>query len=215
MDLPGDARVFLEAYYRSSVMRFDMGEVASLNSPLSSRLEEIQSEIVFFRVKIVDLSDGVGRILAIADSISPGTDVPRASLLPVAYRDLGERIWRLELDSPAPVLEVNNQIRSDVAIREIVRREPAFLSLVLPSVLREILTHILIIQEHLDTEGESWQSQWLHLASSYPAVNALSSLPPDPRRNVIEYIDWIEDAVNAFSKHHRIKPKFEEWLEEL
>ncbi|MFV2045278.1 MAG: hypothetical protein ACC700_18850 [Anaerolineales bacterium] len=215
LNLPGNAQVFIEAYYRSSVMRYDLGKVDSLQTPFTSRLDEIQSDIIFFRVKVVDQADGVGRILAIADGISPGTDAPRSSLLPVTKQDLRDRIWRLSFDGPSPVLEVNNQYRSNIAIDEIVRTEPAFLTLVLPAVLREVLTQILVINEYDELDGDDWQSQWLQFASSFPAVEPLGNLPGDPRKNLGEYVDWIEEAVNSFCRHHGVKREFENWAAEL
>ena len=215
IDLPEHAQVFVEAYYRSSVMRFELGTVGDLHTPFMSKLDDIQSEIVYFRIKVVDQTEEYGRLISIADSISPGTDIERASLLPVNYRDLGNRIWRLELLSPNPVLEVNDQIKTDIAIGEIIRKDPSFLALVLPQVLREILTNILLIQEYLDLEEDTWQSQWLRFASLFPSEQSFNNLPGDPRRNESDYVNWIDDIVDSFCKYHDLKSKFETWLGEI
>ena len=168
---PDNTKIYLEAYYRSSVMRFSLGTIRDFENPFSEKLGEIQSEVVFFRIKLVDETESVGKILAIVDGISPGSDLQRASLLPVSYRDLGDRIWRLELDGPAPVLEVNNNFDSPIAIGEIVRKDPSFLTLVLPAVLRSILEHILYIDGIEDLDGDSWQNQWLKAVVIVEAEN--------------------------------------------
>lgn len=213
-ELPQKAKVYLEAYYRSSVMRFDLGTISNIKSPFTGKLDDIQSETVFFRIKVVDESEALGKILAIADSISPGSDLQKASLLPVSYPDLGDRIWRLNLDGPNPVLEVNRNYQSTVPIGEMVRKDPAFLTLVLPTILREILSHIFFMDEITETEGNTWQNQWLLFSSSFPGVNSLSGLPPQPRKNIDEYKDWIEDVVDSFGRYHQIKRKFETWVGE-
>lgn len=209
---PDDSSVYIEAYYRSSVMRFHLGNVGNFKNPFTSRLGDIQSEVVFFRVKVVDKSDSIGKIIGLVDHISPESDIQKFSLLPVSYRDLGDRIWRLDLDSPAPILEVNNNFRSTIAIGEVVRKDPAFLTLVIPAVLREILSHILFIDEHLELDDESWQSQWLKFSSSFPGVNKLEDLPGNPKQNISEYRDWIEDVVDSFGDYHHIRQEFEKWV---
>lgn len=213
-DLPLDAKVYLEAYYRSSVMRFDLGTISEIKSPFTGKLDDIQSETVFFRVKVVDESKTLGKILAIADSISPGSDLQKVSLLPVSYPDLGDRIWRLNLEGPDPVLEVNRNYRTTVPIGELVRKDPAFLTMVLPAILREILNHILFMDEITETDGNTWQNQWLVFASSFPGVNSLTGLPPEPRKNIDEYKAWIEDVVDSFSRYHQVKRQFETWVGE-
>src|ERR1700686_1931266 len=48
------ARVFIEAYYRTSFMRFDCGSVEAFTPPADRRLTEVDGTSVHFRVKVVD-----------------------------------------------------------------------------------------------------------------------------------------------------------------
>ena len=212
VEFPPEADVYIEPYYRNSTMRFNLGKFQDAPFSFSGRLDEIQSETVFFRVKIVDNSEKIGRILGFADGISPGADDSRASLLPVTLRDLGDRIWRIDYEGLTPVLEVNNQFRASIAIGEVIRKEPAFLTLVMPAVLREILTRILLIEEITDLDGEEWQNEWLRFAQAFPGVSVLSRLLSDLDSDTTSREDWIEDVVDAFSRYHHVRAEFEGWL---
>src|SRR5947209_9443994 len=53
--VPPDTRVFVEAYYRTSFMRFDCGTAGHFAPPEDRRLTDIDStSLVRFRVKLVD-----------------------------------------------------------------------------------------------------------------------------------------------------------------
>src|SRR5260370_16089684 len=70
--IPG-ARVLIEAYYRTSFMRFDCGSVAAYAPPDDRRLTDIDgTSIVRFRVKLVDGH----RIVAVADDIVASAEKP-------------------------------------------------------------------------------------------------------------------------------------------
>lgn len=208
LDLPPQGRVYLEAYYKSSVMRFDLGEVNALNTPYGGHLDDIQSDIVFFRLKVVDESLSVGRILGLAEGISPGKDDEKHSILHVSFTDLGDRIWALDLTGPMPVLEVNNQLGEGISMREIVRSDPIFRSLVLPVVMREVLTEILIVRKVREINVDEWEGQWLRLASSLPGVESLSGLDKDPPSEEA-FAEWIESAVDRFCRQHGFKQQYE------
>src|SRR5712671_7560993 len=61
-------RVFIEAYYRTSFMRFDCGSVQNFAPPDDRRLTDIDStSLVRFRVKLVDTDEH--RVIAVADDI--------------------------------------------------------------------------------------------------------------------------------------------------
>src|SRR5687767_5599405 len=86
-DVPS-ARVFIEAYYRTSFMRFDCGSVEAFTPPPDRRLTEIDgTSVVRFRVKLVEAH----RIVAVADDIVVSEEKREASgrvpLLPVNFTD--------------------------------------------------------------------------------------------------------------------------------
>src|SRR5438045_8102501 len=64
------ARVFIEAYYRTSFMRFDCGSIEAFTPPGDRRLTDITgTSVVHFRVKVVDNQANDHRIVAVADDI--------------------------------------------------------------------------------------------------------------------------------------------------
>jgi hypothetical protein len=112
VDVVPNARVFVEAYYRTSFMRFDCGSVASFAPPADRRLTEIDgTNVLRFRVKVVDDH----RIVAVADDIVVSAEKPEASgrmpLLPVNFsEDLGQQAWQVVFESSGPVLALNSRI---------------------------------------------------------------------------------------------------------
>jgi hypothetical protein len=199
IEAPAHARVLIEAWYRNSYMRFDCGTVAELSIPESRRLVDIDSDrMARFRLKIVDGN----RILAVADDIVVGTEqVPRGRrepLLPVNFRDLGDEVWRLEFEATGAVLELSNRV---AGIEQMARGDGRFFSLVYPAAVRQVLTHILLVERYEPgDETDEWWSLWLRWAEELAGV----PLPEneDERRN------WIEEAARAFCARHQAVTRF-------
>jgi hypothetical protein len=157
--LPPDARVYVEPYVKSSTMRFDFGTAGEIRSPESTVLSEIDAGAsILFRVKVVDETAEVGKILAAAHGIRPrsaedGDD--RKPLLPLRTRDLGEELWKLEFSREAgPELVVNNRL---AAIPEMVRTSPILQGAIFPEVVRQMVTNIF--GADVDDELE-WVADW-------------------------------------------------------
>lgn len=198
LDVPRDARVFIEAHYRTSYMRFDCGTAGAITIPENRRLAEIDSRsVVRFGVKVVDASR---RIIAAADDITVSMESEeggaRISLLPVNFRDLGDVPWRVELESSGPVLELNNRIDD---VERMARNDPGFFALVYPAAVRTILTEILLVERYDPSEdADEWWSLWLLWARD------LAGIPPaedEERRG------WIDEVVSAFCARHRVVDK--------
>ena len=98
--LPSTGSLFVEAYRRAYFRRFPCGTAGTPRFPKNCVLEGLDAgTLVLFRVKAVDRK---GRILAVADKIIPRrtNEEPanRQFLLPVDFVDLGNTIWRLDLE---------------------------------------------------------------------------------------------------------------------
>ncbi len=214
-DFPADASVFIEAYNATSYMRFDFGTVAAQRPPRDLRLTEITaSPLPKFRLKVVDMRRGL--LLGVADKLVPlqpeDALARKQSLLPVEFRDLGDRVWRLDL-SDWPVLELNQRIAD---LGEIARSADSFLALVYPEVVRRILHEALIVQEQTDPDfdDDDWTSLWLRYVCSLPGVER----PPEPQpaasseeaQALAE--SWIERAVQAFCRARDARVRFERAL---
>jgi hypothetical protein len=211
MALPAGAHVYLEAYHRTAYQRFDCGTVADLRIPQDRRLWRFsETTRPLFRVKVVDRSAGLGRILAALDKVRPQSvdDLPAdsRSLLFVEYDDLGSAIWQLDLDGDWPVLKLN---RNADEISLVASSDKRFLPLVYPEVFRQIMVRILLIDEHSDPFcDDDWPSLWLKLASRLPGVGP----PPDQGRS--DQGAWIDKAVEAFSGNYKMLDMFNQSVRE-
>jgi len=208
LSLPFDAKLFIEAYRRAYLRRFSCGTVSQPRLPRGQVLEGMDSRsFVMFRVKVVD---GRGRILAVADRVMPrrsdDEDAGKQSLLPVEFADLGHAIWRLDLDGEWPSLLLNNRIDN---IREIARTDESFQALVYPEVVRQILAHIVIREDHTDpdTDPDDWMSLWLRFAIGLMGRRAL---PPSGAEEqvTLDKGRWIDDAVEAFCASQQLVERF-------
>jgi hypothetical protein len=212
MALPAEAHVYVEAYHRTAYQRFDCGRVAGLRIPEDRRLLRFSETMrPLFRVKVVDRSRGVGRILAAVDKVRAvgGDDLPAdsQSLLFVEYDDLGNAIWQLDLDGDWPVLRLNRNA-DDIGL--VASSDRRFLPLVYPEVFRQILVRVLLIDEHSDPYcDDDWPSLWLQLACSLPGVGS----PPDRGRS--DQGAWIDKAVESFSGNYRMLEMFNQSVREV
>ncbi len=200
--VPGDARVYVEAQYRTSYMRFDCGSIAAPLVPENRRLEAIDSDrIVRFRVKVVDHTDGARRIVAASNDITvaceAGDSASRLSLLPVNFDDLGDQVWRIHFESTEPVLELNNRIEN---IEQLARHDSGFFALVYPAAVREVLTHFLLVERwNENDEGGDTPELWIRWARGMIG----DPVPADED----DRSGWIEDVIVAFCGLHRVADK--------
>ena len=210
-DLPGDAQVYVEAYYRNSYMRFPWGKVSELSSVKRKRfdLTDIQSEYVYFRVKVVDLDGDVGKLLAQADRIQPRlpaeTEKSRSSLLGVHFADLGDIIWDLDLDDVGvlPHLDVND-FDDKYPIRDYVGHNASFVGLVFPEVLERIVRHIYDDPPESEDE-DSWKYKWMAFVNRLPGITNV----PDLDSAVGPDDEWYRNLRQQFSKKLNLKTHFE------
>jgi hypothetical protein len=209
-DFPPESSVYVEAYNATSYMRFAFGTVGAYAAPEDRRLTEITpSPLPKFRLKVVDNRERHGMLLAVADKLVPlrpeEDETHKQSLLPVDFRDLGERIWRLDL-SDWPVLELNRRIAD---LGEVARSADSFLALVYPEVVRRILYAAIVEEGQTDPDFDEsdWTSLWLRYACTLPNVEP----PPDGvgEEALARKEQWIEQAVQAFCRARDARLRFE------
>lgn len=198
-----DARVVVEAYRRTTVMRFNHGTVMVPTQPDSDVLEEFDnSEAVLFRVYVTAASGRPGVLLGRAEELQPREQeeppVDRKALLPVEPAELDDEIWRLDFGAVV-VLQINSKLpdwRQTAA-------SPQFKALVYPAVLRQVLTKILLLEEYDDgDDSDSWKCHWCQFAKRLPGVGQLPS-ERDEREA------WIEEAAKALARKISIRSMFE------
>jgi hypothetical protein len=72
--------------------------------------------------------------------------------------------------------------------------DPKVKSLIYPSILRSVLTQIVIVEEWVDDDDHNWRARWLALANGF---KPLSDLGDDAQKT--DVVQWIEDVVAGFS----------------
>ena len=196
MGLSPDARVIVEAKRERFSRRFDWGTVANPQLSTDSRLSGMPPN-PSFRVMVV-ASDGSSRLLALADNIKPQrADSAAESLLWMEEAELGKEVWRLDFgESDNPTMFVNRNIRG---ISETVRQDEAFRALVIPQVLRSILTRAVIVDECDPDDDIGRWSEWLRFVSEFHDED-LAAISSDPESDAATRAEWIEGAVKAFAE---------------
>jgi hypothetical protein len=196
LDLPGSAAVSVEAYHRSTAMRFDCGTVAAKKIPEVLSLNDLdQAGGVLFRIKVIDREGQPGKILASADRVRPsveGENLGRRSIFPVEFRDLGQEIWRVDIDDVAgPALLLNSKIP---ALIHRVHENPLVAGVLLPAAFRIVLQYIADNPSEDDEDGSGWKSDWMRFCSEGLKIeDDLEDIDDDGDREA-----WIDDAVRRY-----------------
>lgn len=213
LQLRDDAKIYVEAYYRTELKRFDFGTVANRVHPPSLSLTDLAyPENLKFRVIVVNPSNA--GVFAHAVGITPEEPAEKRSILPVEFKDLGSEIWRVDYegDEGAPILFINNRIPN---IENLAGSDSQFFIYVYPAVIKEILTHMIFVEE-VDSVTEpsvDWHNDWLKFSIS------LGITPPETLNHTSENFDrdaalkWIDSVVTAFSNTYT--GKFHEYLQKL
>ena len=213
LGLPGDAKVYVEAYYKTELKRFDFGTVSTISCPSSLSLADLAyPENLKFRILIVNPSNN--KILAHATAITPEEQAEKKSILPVEFIDLGNEIWQInyEGEEGSPILSINKRIPN---IENIAKQDPQFFIYVYPAVIREILTRMIFDYgvDSTDDPTTDWHRDWLQFSIS------LGCPPPeilDPSNEAFDRdvaLKWIDDVVTAFTDTY--SQRFQEYLRKL
>lgn len=199
-ELTADAGVVFEAYHRSSGMRFDCGTIGNLNMPEVFVLDEVdRGGTPLFRLKVLDLAENEGLILASAERIQPRSeedDDGKRSLFPVAYRDLQSDTWKVEIEQgDRPRLIINKRLPG---FSHKLGKNPLLQGLILPAALRFVLIELATSAETGEDEEEgNWKDEWLSYCSERLGA------PDDPREltDENEKANWIDDTVRRFGEN--------------
>lgn len=188
--LPDDAAIYIEAYQRNTLQRFDFGTVSRIAKPKERVLDQLDlSSPALFRIRIVDESEHIGRLVASAEGLRPvGDDAEdqHASLLSVRARPLGEVTWKIEFETGGkPELCINSKIPSAI---EQLKSNPQFQSLILPAAFRQVLLCFLWDDPEENPEADKWIRFAEHIATERPQGSDPATL-----------ISWVDDVVERFS----------------
>jgi len=201
LDLPPDAPVYIEAYQRYALQRFDCGTVSTFSLPPDSYLTELDGDLpAQFRIKVIDAAGSEGRLVAAAKGIRASNEQSdaegRERLLPVISRgDMGDVPWRVNFQEDSmPELALNNRIPGCI---DRIQHDPSFQALVFPGAVRSVLTWIYW-NDLAGGEEEEWVTRWLDFAG------AIVGEAPPKTREPNEVAAWIEDVILVFSRKHTL-----------
>lgn len=205
-----NGKVFIEAYYGPTSIRFDFGEVSKIKQPEDTNITEINkiSDKIFFRLKVVDEEKGL--ILGYADKLSLADDEKknRSAIFYVnAVQMNTTEIWRLNFYTDGdgtPVLEINNAIDG---IRDIARSDIKFLALVYPAAVRIILAKIAQ-DNSFDRESDNWSSKWIVFTQEVLGIRTT----PENNDDEEKLNDWYNDVVNSFCLKNKL---FDQYIKSL
>lgn len=193
LGLPSDAKLYIEPRAGTSSARFAFGTISNVTNPQDTRLTEIdEGAPILFRIKVVDESGDVGKILASLDGIAPRDSDDgdgRKPLLPVRHTDLGEELWQLEIGRDSgPHLLVNNRVPGlgDRIVSDVVLQ-----GLVLPMVLRQVVRELLLTDEELE-----WSRDWKQYCDNLLGEEIDWELDVDERSD--EFDELIRRVVRRF-----------------
>ena len=198
--LPGDAALYIEAYHKNTSQRFHFGTAGSPIPPENRTLDQLDlSGPILFRVKVVDDSDKIGRLVASAERLRPKEDEEeesRASLMTFKSTDLGDLTWKMSfLPDNKPVLCINSRIPE---AKGQLMNNPVFQGLILPAALRETLMFIFLNIAEEDADEDSWHKPWMDFANFIAPEDKPDSADP------FELNDWIDDVITEFSRRHEL-----------
>lgn len=196
-NLPPDSKIYVEAYYRTELKRFEYGVVRDIKPGQTGDLGDMAyTENLKFRIIIANPSNW--KILAHADRIAP-EPAETKSILPVEFCDLGNLVWRIEYegDDGGPILCINSKIPD---VENMAKRDSGFFMHVYPSAIREILTHMVFVEgvDSVTDPSSDWHKNWLTF-SRMPGADPPEVL--DPKNQDFEKekaLEWIDDIVENF-----------------
>jgi hypothetical protein len=203
------AKVFLEAWRTDAgaYTRVEIGrvqEVMRKAAPLLSRYLEgfVDEHGLLFRIRVVGED---AKILAEADHVrGSGEGASQDELIRVLPRDLQELAWTIDWsdETEGPCVHVN---RTLFDYRTFLTRDAVTCALVLPTVLREVLSRL---GRDFDARDTEWGQRWIEFAT-----HQCKSPIPENDEDAQGIDEWVRDAVQKFSAKYRFASAASEQLQ--
>lgn len=208
-----DAKVFVEAYHQTTRMRFGYGTVAAISEPPLNdrRLTEFADWTdVRFRVKVTDVTDTPGRLLAWADRIKPKgpDDHDEPDLVHFKDAELFGKLWDMEFDDEkGPIVLIEQRLGAQQ-----VGRDDRFCACVFPEVLRRTLEYAFLDERVPYPQPGHWSTTWVD-GFIKPK---LGMKPPPSVDDAGEQAlrQWVQLAVDNFARKHRMSDLWSPHVEE-
>lgn len=196
---PASARVFIEAYRKNQLIRFDFGTVGAFAAPANTSVAAFGNDVgaVLYRVKVVG-NDAHRSILGMPNR-GIGARAENAEggasdcILPLGHlpRD-SEQVWAMDFDGEYPRLCINRDLEPAAL------KADFFIALVYPAALRSVLEYTFL--RHFDGRDCAWADDWKQFAAEnlqepYPDISDSTDIDAAYCQTIS---DWIENVVDAF-----------------
>lgn len=206
-DFDSSAKVYVEAYRKNQLLRFDFGTVGKIAAPSSTSLAAFGDDMmgIRFRVKVV-ASNAEKTILGMSKSFRAENDEGGAAdcILPISRLPKeNENVWEIDFEDDGPTLAINANLEKQVV------QKSYFLALVFPAVIREVLTYAFI-ENDPDELGE-WTEDWKRFALDLGADEFPSFSGDDREKDADLLRPWIDSAVQAFVRGKGLTDLANQW----
>ena len=209
-DFDSSAKVYVEAYRKNQLLRFDFGVVGKIAAPSDTSLAAFGDDMmgIRFRVKVV-ASNAEKTILGMSKSFRAENDEGGAAdcILPISRLPKeNENVWEIDFEDDGPTLAINANLEKQVV------QKGYFLALVFPAVIREVLTYAFI-DNNPDELGE-WTEDWKRFALGLGA-DEFPTLSGGDRENDVDSLrQWIASAVQAFVRGKGLTDLANQWKDD-
>ena len=208
-DFDSSAKVYVEAYRKNQLLRFDFGTVGKIAAPSDTSLAAFGDDMmgIRFRVKVV-ASNAEKTILGMSKSFRAENDEGGAAdcILPISRLSKeNENVWEFDFEDDGPTLAINANLEKQVV------QKSYFLALVFPAVIREVLTYAFV-ENNPDELGE-WTEDWKRFALDLGAGDFPSLSGDDHEKDAESLRQWIDSAVQAFVRGKNLADLANGWKE--
>ena len=191
--LNGDLNLIVVAKAGNTSQRVHLGTLSNYSLEPSYELDNLDTSApIRFRLLIHGVNNP--QLIASIEKIRPNNDGQSESLLPMEPADLGQRLWKLNIDEDGPVLQFNSNVFPNAAGTE---NYFPFTALVIPDALRQVLQFISNEPEKLDDEGDPWYlwGKWIK--------DIGANFPPLDTEDEQEKSRWCNDVVDIFCDKYK------------
>jgi hypothetical protein len=122
---------------------------------------------------------------------------------------LEHEVWRLEIDeNDGPIVKVSTRLVRD---RYMLARSSAFVCLVLPEILRRVLTWAVEEGQPDEEDQNTPRASWVGFGCSLLGQRELPDDVDDPCTGTEAKERWVNDAVSRFCREHGVEGVFGDW----
>ena len=210
-DFDPTAKLYVEAYRKNQLLRFDFGTVGAIAAPRDTSLAAFGDDLmgIRFRTKVV-AANADKTILGMSKSFRAENDEGGAAdcILPLMRLPKeNENVWEIVYTDDGPNLAINASLEKQVV------QMNYFLALVFPAVIREILAYAFI-ENDADELGE-WTEDWKLFARALGAEEfPLLAGGGDRDDDKDALRKWIASAVQAFVRGRGLSEIANQWKDD-